>query len=170
MGRLFFALWPDDAVRAALGAWSAALYPVCGGRHIRPDNLHATLAFIGEAPDEALSGVLAAADAVDTPRFELVLDVPGYWKHNRIAWAGASAFPIALTGLADKLRGGLSAHGVRFDPKPFVTHITLLRDARPAAGMPPPSALAPIRWPVSAFCLVRSAGGRYEVLSSWPLS
>ena len=170
MARLFFALWPDDAVRAALAAWSAALHPVCGGRRIPAGNLHATLAFLGETPDEAQPGLRAAAGAVDTPRFELVLDAPGYWKHNRIAWAGASAFPIALPALADKLRGGLAARGVRFDPKPFVTHVTLLRDARPAAGLPPPSALAPIRWPVSDFCLVRSAAGRYEVLARWPLA
>jgi 2'-5' RNA ligase len=164
---LFFALWPDAAVRAELDRWGAALHARCGGRRIRADKLHATLAFVGDTPDEAHGALHDAAAAVDTPGFDVVLDAPGYWKHNRIAWAGASAFPIALSALAEKLRAGLAARGVHFDPKPFVTHVTLLRDARPPAQMP---ALPPIRWPVSGFSLVRSAGGRYELLSSWPLS
>ena len=41
--RLFYALWPDAAARAALAAWQASL----GGAPTRPDKLHLTLAFLG---------------------------------------------------------------------------------------------------------------------------
>ena len=41
--RLFFALWPDDAVRAELARWSRELHALCGGRTTRPENLHVTL-------------------------------------------------------------------------------------------------------------------------------
>ena len=41
--RLFFALWPDDAVRAELARWSRELHALCGGRITPPEKLHVTL-------------------------------------------------------------------------------------------------------------------------------
>jgi 2'-5' RNA ligase len=163
--RLFFALWPDEGTRAALADWSAVMLKACGGRRIAPDKVHATLAFLGARPAEELCTLIATAGAVDAPAFELVLDQAHYWKNHRIAWAGASTVPLALGTLSEALRAALSARGFAFDPKPFVPHVTLVRDAARPKDLP---ALAPIRWPVSGFCLVQSSGGRYNVLSNWP--
>lgn len=46
--RLFFALWPNDAERAALAAWQPPLLELCGGKAMRADTLYATLVFLGE--------------------------------------------------------------------------------------------------------------------------
>ena len=46
--RLFFALWPDPAVRAALAGVTARL-PLPRGRLTPPQNLHVTLVFLGAA-------------------------------------------------------------------------------------------------------------------------
>jgi 2'-5' RNA ligase len=107
-----------------------------------------------------------AAGRVRGEAFELVLDQPRYWKHNRIAWAGASSVPPALSSLSDALRAELSGCGFEFDAKPFVAHVTLVRDARTPKELP---VLAPVRWQVAGFALVQSSGGRYNVLESWPL-
>ncbi|HYS52061.1 MAG TPA: RNA 2',3'-cyclic phosphodiesterase, partial [Burkholderiales bacterium] len=109
-----------------------------------------------------------AAGEVAAPLASLVLDRPGYWKHNRIAWAGASLVPPELAALVSGLREALAKSRIGFDAKPFVSHVTLLRDAREPKGMP---ALDPIPWKIDGFALVESVtlarGSRYEVRRSW---
>lgn len=161
--RLFFALWPDSDVRAQLGAWARAAHPFTGGRAMRAEGVHATLVFLGETPDDRLGVIEAAAGGVRFDPFELVLDAARYWPHNRIVWAGASAVPEPLTALATALRARLSEAVVPFDAKPFVPHLTLIRDARTR----PAGDFAPIRWTVAEFVLVLSANGRYSVMQRW---
>jgi|SRR2546421_5059610 len=166
--RLFFALWPDDAVRAGLARWSREFHAQCGGRITRPENLHVTLAFLGGVEEARVAEVERAAGEVAMQAASLVLDRPGYWKHNRIAWAGASAPPPELGAFVAELREALRRAEIRFDAKPFVSHATLLRDAREPRATPE---LAPIEWRLSGFALVQSVtlprGSRYEVRRSW---
>jgi 2'-5' RNA ligase len=166
--RLFFALWPDDAVRAQLARWSRGLHAVCGGRPTRDENLHLTLAFLGSVEEARAAEVERAANEVAPRVVTLVLDRPGYWKHNRIAWAGASVVPPELESVVSELRSALARSHIGFDPKGFVSHVTLLREAREPKAMP---ALDPIPWKVDGFALVQSVtlprGSRYEIRRSW---
>ena len=165
--RLFFALWPDEVVRAALAAWTRELRTLCGGRAPHPQDLHLTLAFLGSVEADRIGAIERAAEEVAPRAATLILDQPGYWKHNRIVWAGASAPPPALESLVQELRGALVRSGVAFDAKRFVSHVTLLRDARPPPSLP---AVEPVRWEVEGFVLAGSSprpGGRYEVLRAW---
>jgi RNA 2',3'-cyclic 3'-phosphodiesterase len=166
--RLFFALWPDERVRAQLAHWSRDLRAACRGRPTRAENLHLTLAFLGSVGEARVADVERAADEVAPCAASLVLDTPGYWKHNRIAWAGASAVPPELQAFVAELRSALARAGVAFDAKEFVSHVTLLRDAREPGTMP---ALPPIEWALDGFALVQSAtlprGSRYEIRKSW---
>jgi 2'-5' RNA ligase len=166
--RLFFALWPDEAVRAQLAHWGRELHAVCGGRPTRTENLHLTVAFLGNVEGAQLAEVERAAGEV-TPRVvSLVLDQPGYWKHNRIAWAGATAVPAEIEKSVAELRGALARSHIGFDTKGFVSHVTLLRDAREPRAMP---ALRPIEWRLDGFALVQSVmlprGSRYKVRKFW---
>jgi RNA 2',3'-cyclic 3'-phosphodiesterase len=166
--RLFFALWPDHGVRAALAEASATIHRVSGGRVTRAESIHLTLAFLGDCDAARLGALKTAAARVRVRRFDLVLDERGFWNHNRIAWAGATETPEALAALVSELRTALAAAQFAFDPKPFVPHVTLVRKVRPGFAMP---ALGPIRWPVGGFVLVRSvtrsAGSDYLVESRW---
>jgi 2'-5' RNA ligase len=166
--RLFFALWPDDSVRAELARWSRELHAVCGGRPMRAENLHLTLAFLGNVEDARVAEVERAAGEVAPRAATLVLDRPGYWKHNRIAWAGASVVPPELAALVSGLREALAKSRIGFDAKSFASHVTLLREAREPGAMP---ALEPIEWRLAGFALIRSVtlprGSRYEIRKSW---
>jgi 2'-5' RNA ligase len=166
--RLFFALWPDEGVRAQLAHWSRGLHAVCGGRPTRDENLHLTLAFLGSVEEARAAEIERAAGEVAPRAAALVLDRPGYWKHNRIAWAGASVVPLELESMVSELRSALARSHIGFDPKGFVSHVTLLRDAREPRAMPP---LAPIEWRLDGFALVQSVtsprGSRYEIRKSW---
>ena len=64
MPRLFFALWPDDAVRDALAARRDAIAFAYGGRPMLPATFHLTLAFIGEANELKVPTLLSCGDCV----------------------------------------------------------------------------------------------------------
>ena len=150
-----------------LADWSRELHALCGGRAPLAQDLHLTLAFLGRVPAGRTGEVERAAQEVSPPAATLVLDRPGFWKHNRIAWAGASSVPADLESLVRGLREALAHFRIAFDPKPFVPHITLLREAREPRCLP---ALAPIRWELDGFVLAGPSargGGRYEVIRNW---
>jgi len=131
---------------------------------MRRDTLHLTLAFLGDIPAERLVEATRVADGVVAEPFSLTLDRLGYWKHNRIVWAGGESPP--LTFLAGALTDGLRAAGFALEARPFVAHLTLLRDAH---CVDVPSLPAPVAWPVREFVLAQSGNGRYEVIGRWPL-
>jgi 2'-5' RNA ligase len=168
--RLFFALWPDDATRDALNRTGKWLHQHWGGRRMRADTLHITLAFLGSTPAEQLDVLAACADTVKTGAFELVLDQAGYWRHNRIGWLGASETPQQHSELVGALNAALQGAAFSVDARPHVPHVTLLRNT--AGGEVP--ACTPVRWPVSDFALVESrtepSGAKYQVIRRWPLA
>ncbi len=168
--RLFFALWPDDATRDALNRTGKWLHQHWGGRPMRVETVHITLAFLGETPAERLDDLVACADAARSDGFELILDQAGYWRHNRIGWLGASEAPPQHLDLVGALNTALQATGFPVDARPHVPHVTLLRNT--AGGEIP--ACEPICWPVGGFSLVKSVteqdGAHYEVIRRWPLA
>ena len=168
--RLFFAAWPAPAIQDALGKIALDLKPGCGGRAIPARNIHLTLVFLGDVARVRLPRLESLAAAVSAPRFELSVDRVQYWRHNRIVWAGAESCPAAALALVAQLEGAFTAEGLRVDGRPYVPHVTLLRDARHA----PAVATVPVTsWPVARFALVESVprdrGRAYEVLREWPL-
>ena len=88
--RVFFALWPDEKVRASLALAARRMHRVLHGRRTRDENLHLTLAFIGEIDIESSGRLQALPAAVLTERFRLILDRWDCWPRNGIGWAGPS--------------------------------------------------------------------------------
>lgn len=136
------------------------------------ENLHLTLAFLGEIPGPAVTRAKAVAGTLASEPFELVLDRQGLWRHSGICWAGCSRTPQALTGLAAALAQGLREVGFHLEKRPFAPHVTLLRKAV-GEGTTLPKLPASGSWPVRQFVLARShlggAGSRYEIIDRWPL-
>jgi 2'-5' RNA ligase len=169
--RVFFALWPGLAVRSALAEAAAGAQAECGGRATALSKLHVTLFFVGEV-ERARIGVLeSCAGAVRAEPFELDMGVLGYWRHNRIVWAGARQSPAALGSLAAQLTANLALAGIAAEDRPYVPHVTLVRNARAATTH---TRLNPPAWDVREFVLVESvraaSASRYEVLARWPLA
>ena len=168
--RLFFAAWPAPAAQRALGDIASRAQRECGGRAVPAPNIHLTLVFLGDLPRDRATVIETLASAVKGPRFALSVDRLEYWRHNRILWAGVEACPEALQTLVAQLEAGLATVGFRFDQRPYVPHITLLRDAKRA---PAENRASPVAWPVTEFALVESVQRErvrvYEVLRKWPL-
>ena len=79
MHRLFFALWPDEALRPRIAQAAASIVSehAPGGRALKPDKYHVTLQFLGDfrpLPPSLVDSAKAAAAAVRSPAFELSLD------------------------------------------------------------------------------------------------
>jgi 2'-5' RNA ligase len=167
--RLFFALWPDDPTRDALNRTGKWLHQHWGGRRMRADTLHITLAFLGATPADKLDAVIACADAVQAKPYELALDQAGYWRHNRIGWLGVTETSPQHFELVGALNARLRAADFPIDDRPHMPHVTLLRKS--LGGEVP--VCAPVCWTVTDFVLVKSVtesnGARYDVIRRWPL-
>ena len=150
--RVFFALWPDDESRHSLAAIAQYLHRDSGGRVMQSRNLHMTLVFVGNATDEEIARMSAAARSVRMRPFTVRIDRCQYWRHNRILWAGGAAPPEVLQ-LSQDLRAALDGADVKFDHKAFVPHITLLRNARAPQSLP---LIEPIEWTAREFVLLAS--------------
>lgn len=168
--RVFFALWPDDAVRAALAAAAREAQAHTGGRAIVAEKIHLTLFFVGSIDRARIPRLEALAAPIRSNVFELTLDKIGYWRHNHIVWCGATRCPPALARLAADLRAALGREGFHAEDRPYVPHVTLVRAA---ARAPRRMSFGPCAWRAREFGLVESepdtGGTRYAVRAAWPL-
>jgi 2'-5' RNA ligase len=156
-------------VQRALDGVARGAQRECGGRAVPAHNIHLTLVFLGDLARDRITELEALAGRISLPRFTLTVDRVEYWRHNRILWAGMAESP-ALQSLVGEVRKVLAVAGFGFDQRPYVPHITLLRDARRAPADGRRSAVA---WPVTEFSLMESVqlerATLYEALCAWRL-
>lgn len=166
--RIFFALWPDAALRARLLEAQGRLHDNFGGRRMRPDTLHLTLLFVGAWPCEGLDELVQRAGEIRFPPLGLSLNRAECWPHNRIVSLVATDTDPAIAGLVGELKSRVHALGGVCERRPFTPHVTLLRHAQ--CGEPAP-AIVPIHWTAQEFVLVESRlssrGPDYRTLARW---
>lgn len=134
-----------------------------GGRVMRTESMHLTLAFIGDLQRDRIAAVVAALESTAAcARFDLACDALGVFAQKRLVWVGPSAASAALEALAAATRSMLRDAAIAFDPKPFVPHVTIVRNTARANGLASlPRMPGEIRWPIRAVSLMESvpAGG-----------
>ncbi|MGH8580563.1 MAG: RNA 2',3'-cyclic phosphodiesterase [Gammaproteobacteria bacterium] len=166
--RMFFALWPDEEVRAAIAALASALP---GVRPIPPQNLHATLVFLGSITGETRHALECAVDGLCSRPFALALDARGWWRRPQVVWVSASRVPPELVQLVADLNSAAAELGLKTDPRPYQPHVTIARKVNRPADV---RAFQPIAWQVADLCLVESVTGSggavYCVRRRWPLA
>ena len=120
--RLFTGIRPSDDFLAALAELQERLRAAgITGRYLDPSNLHMTLAFIGEWPED----ITRILPPVEHP-FTITLAHPGIFPEAKVLWAGVEKSK-ELNCLAKKIRDSLAGNGISFDPKGFNPYITLVR-------------------------------------------
>jgi len=167
--RLFFALPVSAEAQARLRPVLEAARQAGGDgvSFTKSDQLHFTLAFLGEqpGPDEAL----AAGELLrETRPFEIALSGAGAFPNTsrpRVLWLGVTDGAAALMDTAERLRSALRQRGFQIEDRKFRAHLTLGR-VRPRGERLAKQALAAIRpvelarWTARGASLVQSVLGR----------
>lgn len=99
------------------------------GRFSAPENLHLTLAFLGECDEKQAIDARSAMEEVKFKPFRLNISSIGRFKRagGDIWWAGVSnSKPLAK--LNDDLTNKLSEFGFQIEKRKFTPHITLGRE------------------------------------------
>ena len=164
--RLFFAIWPDDTAREALGALGTRLAQAAGGRATPGENIHLTLAFLGDVEPARMQLLQRIAGEARGRCFPLALDRVGSFRRARVAWAASGEPPPPLMALQADLSARLRENGFELEARDYSPHATLARKIERAV---PRARVEAIEWPVAEYALVMSAAGRYATLASWRL-
>ena len=179
--RLFIALTLPERARERLADVQRRVHQLgLPLRTTRAEELHLTLAFLGETADERLDTIRhAMGDAAAVPSFQLALAGLGTFPLHRrptVLWVGLTGDLSSLTTLHTRLNERLAASGLPAETRAFRPHVTLGR----AHADWSPEQLAVLRelladpsaalesWRVDALHLVRSElhphGARYTTL------
>ena len=179
MIRAFLALALPESIRAGL-ALEQALLPL--PRRVERENLHLTLAFLGEQPPDLLEDLHLALEGLRFEGFDLTLRGLGHFgsARPRAVWAG-----VAPSAPLNHLQGQIARAARHLVIPPaqdrFLPHVTLGRFP-PLAPHEAPAlqralvergALSLGPFEVAEVTLYRSRltakGARYEVLADYPL-
>lgn len=166
--RIFIALWPDDGIRQAmLDVIDRFSEP--RARWVKPENLHMTLAFLGNVPAERIQGILEHLSKVEFPAFDFVLDYVFYGHRSQMLWLTPKQRSEPLLALVESILERVEQVGFNREKRPFAPHITVARNMKTKLAC---QAVTGVRWMVSSFCLVESetgkGGSRYLVRQRWP--
>lgn len=172
--RLFFAYWPSAETAQALMDWVRRAHALYGGRMMRSDTLHLTLAFLGQTEPERAQQLAAECAHWRLPAGSMVLNEPGRFNRAKVVWLGPShAQPASLAWLYaanQQLWSNLASLG--WTPEPgFRPHVSLLRNAQAGdlSSLQGPA----IAWSPERCVLVSSspgsAGSNYTILAEIPL-
>ena len=94
------------------------------GRETPAENMHLTLAFIGDYDDP--DHVKSVIDGIEIRPFDITLS--GIGAFGDLWWAGIEE-SAPLQAVVRRLRRALAEEGIPFDRKKFSPHITLIRRA-----------------------------------------
>ena len=123
--RLFIAILPSDEMKEALIDIQNKMYDHdIRGYYTTEENLHLTLAFIGEYGDP--EKVMDILSKIEFEPFEIELDELGCF--DDLWWVGIKqSNPLEV--LVNRIRRALAKADVPYDKKSFMPHITLIRKA-----------------------------------------
>ena len=133
--RLFVAINFTDDTKSRLFALCNELNSHCEhGRFSLMENLHLTLAFLGECNPEQTAAAKAAVDVLVFEPFDLTIDHVGRFKRKGgdIWWAGVRKNKPLLE-LQQRLTSALTSSGFKLEKREYSPHITLGREIRTKA-------------------------------------
>lgn len=167
--RYFLACWPDQYLSHELKNLADGMREHTGGRVVSQQNIHVTLAFLGDLTPHQLQAVKVCCPTLPNV-FPLTLDRIGFWRNSGIIWAGARNPDPDFIGFVEGLRYVLRRTGFSIDQRAFIPHLTLLRKARKR----PRLKLAPMEWIITEYRLMVSElsaeGSRYSTLKRWSIN
>ncbi|MGC8631476.1 MAG: RNA 2',3'-cyclic phosphodiesterase [Thermoprotei archaeon] len=131
--RVFIAVdLPEGEAKRSVAALINSLKNKQELKTVSPENLHFTLAFIGETNAEEVNKVCKIVDDINQAAFTAELSGLGFFPNKgtpRVIWIGVpkERGGDKMVALANSIRQALKENNISFDPKPFAPHLTLAR-------------------------------------------
>ena len=139
--RCFVALQVEDTARQALEPWLTEARERFRDLSVTPpENLHLTLAFLGELDESGVEAARAATtQAAEVGDGGWLLQWGGTgafpsMRRPRVLWIGVDDAGGRLAAVHAALRGELVERGLPVEERRFHPHLTLARFKRPASG------------------------------------
>ena len=126
MIRLFTALPLPEDLRLRLAGLGGGIE---GARWVAPENLHITLRFIGEVPEDRAEDIVEALDGVGGGSFPVTLDGTGHFgtgNNARAVWVGVRRTP-EIAALHERIDRALVGAGLEPEKRKYTPHVTLAR-------------------------------------------
>jgi RNA 2',3'-cyclic 3'-phosphodiesterase len=168
--RLFCALRLPEETTEELVAWQRRSFS--GEREVRmlsPEQLHVTLAFLGQRPVGELDAIAEALREAAGHAERPLLSVRRYRETRSVGMLSFLDEDGRAAALADDLHGRLEALGVyERERREWLPHVTVVRFRHRPGLNPPLPDLAPFAPSDAAVYLsrLRSSGAQYDVLES----
>ncbi|GFE61224.1 RNA 2',3'-cyclic phosphodiesterase [Geobacter sp. AOG2] len=124
--RLFIAIELPDTIKRHLEKIRAH---IPGSRWVPMEQIHLTLAFLGEVDEVTIERLTGSLAAIQSPGFSLRFSGAGCFPDRsrpRVLWVGLEPEP-RLNRLASLVRETVLACGIPLEERPFSPHITLAR-------------------------------------------
>ena len=166
--RLFYALWPDQAVRESFTQLQNNV-DCSQGSKTQKHNFHLTLIFLGEQSASSVPTLNSILEKAPDTGIQLEINQRTYFRNNRIVAANIRVIPNSLQTLHHYLLTELSNARICFQSaSSYHPHITLARKAvLPTSSKP--DLITPFSWQVREVTLMQSvfskSGVRYDVLA-----
>lgn len=154
--RLFIAIQlSDEAKQQIENIKTAYRRQNIQGNYVPEENLHITLAFIGEYGDP--DGVLDLLEGISFQPFEI--SISEVCCSDKAWWADVADCP-ELESLAGQIRHVLADAEIPYDRKKFNPHVTFLRKPDHSHGRITHLNMEPVSMIVSCFSLMQSTQGK----------
>ncbi len=128
--RAFIAIhFTDNIIRSLTNAQDELKIYDKYANYTRRENLHLTLAFIGET--DRINDITEIMHSCSVPQFSIT--VSGHGKFGNLIWAGIEKND-QLEAFAYNLQENLRRNGFDIEKRKFKPHITLAREARIPEG------------------------------------
>lgn len=135
--RIFIALDIPGEIRDNLLRYMEIVRPVAPqARWARPESLHVTLKFVGQAEEERVAAIKQALLRVKAPPLQIGFAGTGFFpgaRAPRVFWAAVES-SSALPALASMIDAALATIGIAREEKPYHPHLTLARAGPDSAG------------------------------------
>jgi len=125
--RMFLAVSPPEPVRALIAGLATPLREV---RWTPADQLHVTLRFLGDVPEEKITPLVERLTSIRVEPFLLPVEGVGVFPNEhapRVLWIGVGAGHPRLHQLRQRVDDALLASGLDVDLRTFHPHITVAR-------------------------------------------
>lgn len=132
--RLFVSIDLPEELTAAVDSVQRPFRELSGVRPTEPEQAHVTMKFLGDVPDERVSGVTAlmeeAIEQVDSAPFEATIEGIGVFPsfdYISVVWLGVRDGATDMTRLHEALETAFVDAGYDEEQHDFTPHVTIAR-------------------------------------------